>query len=538
MSGLLDWLEGVASWLKSLVMGEFDTHRPMSAVLADMAISLVPGVVIATSSRDMVAVLLRIGDDLKAGRRVPVMDWIILVASALPLALIAVTALAAGVGAIAGDELGAALRAVAVTLAKIIAGEFKSGAEAIQALIRGLGRLMRGDPVAWLRLVKFSTYKAGVLKACRNMITNALGKIRWCRGKLEWIFGTSAMIRRLDEAASALEHISGALERGIGQAIEELDRALQKLLNEIHPAPSRPAHVGVPAPKPKVVKPRRVKVTSGIRAKPRVVTSAARDAGEASHVASGASKGAAVDGDAAKAAPKAADEGPKVGGPAPDKNEAPGTGADSTDSGLPSAPSSDKGTNVHEPPLPPGATEKISNFQAKRAGGLNMRNLSPEDAAAQKQMKEAGWSREMQKQVLNSGDDFHMQQGHVGDPMYGFSSPDYAKGDDSAYWMDEATFQDMQSKYQDPATGEWNSAGVKNELALPCYNQANTVYSGTLTQDQTMVASTINPATETVTQVAADGSTITEFSRSMPGGGSQVTPALGTVGNITKVAGQ
>ena len=119
--------------------------------------------------------------------------------------------------------------------------------------------------------------------------------------------------------------------------------------------------------------------------------------------------------------------------------------------------------------------------------------------------------------------------------MYGFSSKGYAKGADSPYWMDEASFRGMQQRHFDPATGKWNSAGVKNELALPCYNQANAIYRGTLSSDQPLVSSNIGKATETVRHVAADGSTIQRFTRTMTGGGTQVAPKLGGVGGIREV---
>lgn len=43
--------------------------------------------------------------------------------------------------------------------------------------------------------------------------------------------------------------------------------------------------------------------------------------------------------------------------------------------------------------------------------------------------------------------------------MYGFSSsdPTFAKTGESPYWMDEPTFQNMQAKRYDPATGRWDS---------------------------------------------------------------------------------
>lgn len=187
-----------------------------------------------------------------------------------------------------------------------------------------------------------------------------------------------------------------------------------------------------------------------------------------------------------------------------------------------------------EPMIPPCAKVKTSDFEAKRPGGLDMDKLSPADDLARQRLDRAGWSRGKQMEVLNSGDDFRAVNGQAGDNMYGFSSKGYAKGSDSPYWMDEPTYRDMQGRYQDPSTGKWDSPGIKNELALPCYNQADAVYQGRLTQDQTMVASTINPATESVTYVGRDGVELTKFERTMTGGGTQIAPANGTVGGIAE----
>ncbi|RYY13388.1 MAG: hypothetical protein EON55_10440 [Alphaproteobacteria bacterium] len=140
----------------------------------------------------------------------------------------------------------------------------------------------------------------------------------------------------------------------------------------------------------------------------------------------------------------------------------------------------------------------------------------------------------MQKQVLDSGDGFRGVNGKTGDDMYGFSSKGFDKKADSPYWMDEPTYRDMQSRYQDPSTAKWDSPGIKNELALPCYNRADAVYRGQLSQDQTMVASTINPATESVTYIGHDGVELTKFERTMSGGGTQIAPKNGSVGNIAE----
>ena len=193
----------------------------------------------------------------------------------------------------------------------------------------------------------------------------------------------------------------------------------------------------------------------------------------------------------------------------------------------------------NEPMIPPGAKVKTSGFTAERpSGGVDMTNLSPSDDAARDQLGQSGYDRTTQKQILNSGDDFTIQRGTAGDKMYGFSSsdPKFAKTSGSAYWMDEPTYQATQNQFQDPTTGEWDSAGVKNSLALPCYNDASTVYQGKLASDQPLVGSTIGPAQETVTYANPDGTT-TVFTRTMTGGGAQVAPIMNSVGNITRVGG-
>lgn len=51
---------GGMDWLKSVLFGEFADHRPLSAMVADMLVSFLPGVVIVISARDAVAVILRL----------------------------------------------------------------------------------------------------------------------------------------------------------------------------------------------------------------------------------------------------------------------------------------------------------------------------------------------------------------------------------------------------------------------------------------------------------------------------------------------
>lgn len=187
-----------------------------------------------------------------------------------------------------------------------------------------------------------------------------------------------------------------------------------------------------------------------------------------------------------------------------------------------------------EPPIPPGGSAKVSDFSAKRPGGVDMDNLSPQDSTAADAMERGDWDPKMKEQVLNSGDDFGVRPGAKDEPMYKFSSAgrDEAGAPDSAYYTDQAGYSKLEADHYDPDTDTWNGKGVKNDIALPCYNSADAVWKGTLNSDQLLVTSTTNPASETVSVMDADGSTISKYQRIMPGGGAQVTPAKGGVGNL------
>ncbi|MCD2472823.1 hypothetical protein LQ948_16570 [Jiella sp. MQZ9-1] len=191
-----------------------------------------------------------------------------------------------------------------------------------------------------------------------------------------------------------------------------------------------------------------------------------------------------------------------------------------------------------EPMIPPNAEVKISDFEAKRPGGLDMRHLSPEDDLARRELDTGGWDRKMKKQVLESGDNFNIINGKAGDNLYGFSSKGFPKtSDKSPYWMDEPTFRDIQARYYDPRIGAWDSPRIKNELALPCFNRADAIYRGQLTQDRPLVVSTINPATETVTYLDRNGVELAKFQRTMAGGGTQIAPAKNSIGDIQEIFG-
>ena len=191
-----------------------------------------------------------------------------------------------------------------------------------------------------------------------------------------------------------------------------------------------------------------------------------------------------------------------------------------------------------EPPIPPGGKQAITKCDPERpAGKVDMKNLSAGDQEAADTMAAGGWNTKTQQTVLDSGDGFSVTQGKAGDPMYKFSSA--GRDEDaintstpSAFYTDQAGFDSLKSSHYDENTDTWNSQGVKNELALPCYNAADTVWQGTLNADQPLVNSQIGSVTESVTNTDASGAVTDTFSRPMTGGGSQITPSSGGVANL------
>jgi hypothetical protein len=166
-----------------VIYGEFSDHRSLSAIVADMLISFVPGVVIVTSARDAIAIILRLATHPE--KREDLMEWVLLCACliviALPVAMAAGGAAAAGVGAvvggIAGTELGAALRAVMLMLIK--------EASQLVELIRFLQKFIKGDILKFLRLVKLTKYEKPLLLAVKKFTGKLIEMVRSLRLHLE-----------------------------------------------------------------------------------------------------------------------------------------------------------------------------------------------------------------------------------------------------------------------------------------------------------------------------------------------------------------
>nr|WP_314545397.1 hypothetical protein [uncultured Massilia sp.] len=241
---------GGMDWLKSVLVGEFADHRPLSAVVADMLVSFVPGVVIVTSARDAVAVTLRLANHPE--KREDLMEWVLLCAClitiALPIAMAAGGAAAAGVGAviggIAGTELGAALRAVILMLIK--------EASKLVELVRFLQKFIKGDILKFLRAVKFATYDKALVQALNKISGKLMQMVKSLRAYLESLnyFNTlKETIAKLADWENKFYAVQQAALKQIPRAMAELDVRLAKVLAQMPPKEAHTVSAGVAADK-------------------------------------------------------------------------------------------------------------------------------------------------------------------------------------------------------------------------------------------------------------------------------------------------
>jgi hypothetical protein len=262
------WAQIVGSmdWLKSVLFGEFADNRPLSAVVADMLVSFIPGVVIVTSARDAVAVILRLATHPE--KREELMEWVLLSACliviALPLAMAAGGLAAAGVGAIvggiAGSELGAALRSVMLMLIK--------EASKLVELVRFLQKFIKGDVLKFLRAVNFAKYEKPLILALNKISGKLVDMVKALRGHLEslrYFDEVKAAIHKLAEWEKKFYAVQQDALKYLPKALAELDARLAKVLAQTAPKESHTVASGVQADKAAkaVPPPQRVKDTPG-----------------------------------------------------------------------------------------------------------------------------------------------------------------------------------------------------------------------------------------------------------------------------------
>ncbi|AVR95814.1 hypothetical protein [Pseudoduganella armeniaca] len=286
------WSEvvGGVHWLKSVFIGEFADHRPMSVLIADMLLSFLPGVVIVTSARDAVAVILRLANHPE--KREELMEWVLLSACliviAMPLAMAAGGAAAAGVGAIvggiAGAELGAALRAIMLLLIK--------EATKLVEVVQFLQRFMRGDVLKFVRAVKFAKFEQALLQALNAVSGKLLEIVKSLRTHLEGLVyfdAVKSMIAQLAAWEKKFYDLQRDALRQIPRALAELDARLAKVIAQTAPKEAHTVAVGVQADRAAAAVP----VKQRIKDTPGTIFANVAENGAASHgkqVSGGASK--------------------------------------------------------------------------------------------------------------------------------------------------------------------------------------------------------------------------------------------------------
>jgi len=170
--------------------------------------------------------------------------------------------------------------------------------------------------------------------------------------------------------------------------------------------------------------------------------------------------------------------------------------------------------------LTPDFSTSAESFKTTRQ--VDMRNLSPEDKVAKKALKAQNWDGDKVEEVLESGNDFTETSYQRGDKVYGFNTAGcLRKLDNSAYLLDESGMADVKSKYF--KQGHWDKEGVKDYLALPCFNAASQIDAMEVTKPTTGIQSTIGKATELLRYDGADSYTTGTIGKIMGGGGTQTT---------------
>lgn len=252
-----DRVVGGLDWLKQVLVGEFDDHRDISAVIADMLLSFIPGVIIITSGRDCVAITLRLAKHPE--KQEDSQEWMLLIACVIPLVLpilaAAVGAAGAGVGAIvggiAGSEAGAALRAVCLLL-------IKKGAYALAEVVGFLKRFVKGDVMKVLRDIHFAKYGKEITKYIGHFIDGLIRIMQKVRGeitRLDFFDWATGILKRMAELEKQFYGVQQKAVSAIPKALAELDVRLQKMLSEALEHEKHLAHPALPAPLPMPLKP-------------------------------------------------------------------------------------------------------------------------------------------------------------------------------------------------------------------------------------------------------------------------------------------
>lgn len=220
-------------WLRGVLLGEWEEDKSLSQIVADAMAGFVPGVGTIITIRDLIAVIVRLAKHPE--KRDDIDEWILLIAMLLPLIITVIGAAAAGVGALVGAELGAFLRAVALTLVKKGGATLKVLAEFLQA--HGYG-----DVIKALRQIKFSKYRKEVADGLNAQIDKLIGLTKEFKKKLEkldsdwlpdWIPGRDYLVDGIKHCETFIKQLIELRNKAkdmIPKALIEMDERLGALL--------------------------------------------------------------------------------------------------------------------------------------------------------------------------------------------------------------------------------------------------------------------------------------------------------------------
>lgn len=263
---VLDSALGGLAWVRSFLLGQFEPEKELSVVIAEALASFVPGVVIVFSARDAVAITIRLANHPE--KRDDLLEWIYLCACLIVIALPAVMAVAgvalAGVGAIvgalAGTELGAALKAVILLL-------MSKGAKLADILLF-LQKFMKGDLTGFLKQIKFMQFEKALqstLKSTAAKLIEICTGLRQRLGPYSYFDEVSNTIATLSEWETKFYAVQSAAIKNMPRALAELDARLAVVLTQAGLKELQTATAGVRAAAPArpIIEPQRVYASVG-----------------------------------------------------------------------------------------------------------------------------------------------------------------------------------------------------------------------------------------------------------------------------------
>ncbi len=200
-------------------------------------------------------------------------------------------------------------------------------------------------------------------------------------------------------------------------------------------------------------------------------------------------------------------------------------------------PAKDEPPEVPQPKPPSGSTDDMMHrYQSGNRGvsyprvddqftpesSYDPANLTADQKRAINNLRAQGWNSDKIDQVLNSGSNFNIKPLNPGDPVFkiGNTGLDPAASP-SPYLLDGDSYNSLVDQGYIGNDGTiLDRAGIKQSLALPCYNLAETIVSGAIKTPTTAVVSDINPASELFTLIDGTGTPLSG-QLLMNGGGSQ-----------------